>query len=186
LLPASTLVGCATTSNPAPDTNGVTVHSNETTVSKGSGERGMTVVTNDVNGGSQIHVSGTPMAAMSALAQIYSDLKIPIGTMATSTGQIGNSNYTVPSHEIGGNALSRYLNCGLDPTSTPRADAGVVTISVMSTAVAIGDTASVVTTTVSGSARPINDSSNRVTCQTTGGLERRINTRLAVAMAKSP
>ena len=123
---------------------------------------------------------------MSALAQIYGDLKIPIGTMVTATGQIGNANLPVPSHRIGGKWLSDYINCGQEQAGVNRADAADITISVMSKAVALGDTASDVTTNVAGWARPIGQSTNIVPCQTTGALEHVINVRLALAMAKAP
>jgi hypothetical protein len=176
LVPLAGATGCATTSNPTPEANGVTSRSVEV--------NGTVVETNDIATGQVIHVRGTPVAAMSALAQIYSDLKIPIGTMVTTTGQIGNNNYNVPSHRLGTKWLSDYLNCGQEQASGARADAADVTISVMSKAVAVGDTASDVTTNVAGWARSIGSSTNIVPCQTTGALEHDINLRLALAMAK--
>lgn len=170
---------CATTGSSTPDDNSNAVTSRSIEVN------GTISETNDIGSGQKIQVRGTPIAAVSALAEIYNDLKIPIGTMAATSGQIGNSSLRVPSHRIGGKWLSDYLNCGMEQMTVNRADASDVSISIMSTAVAVGDSASNVTTTLSGFASSVGSSSNTVPCQSTGALEHQINVRLAVALAKS-
>jgi hypothetical protein len=120
---------------------------------------------------------------MSGLTQVYAALDIPIGTMTTTSGQVGNVNLRVPSHSVGGRPLSAYLSCGLGSSlSGNLADQGQVTISVLSTVVADGDSASVVTTEVAGRARSVGQSTDQIQCQSNGGLERRINVALVLAM----
>ena len=174
-LPTLVALGCASTSTPTPDPGDVT--------SRSMAVNGVVVETTDVASGQQITVRGTPRTAMTALAQIYSDMKIPLGTMTVATGQIGNINLPVPNHRLNGKPLSTYLNCGQESMSGSRADMSDVTISVLSRAVADGDTASVVTTDVKGWARPVGTNSNIVPCETTGALEHDINIKLAVILA---
>jgi hypothetical protein len=175
LSPALVAIGCASTSTSSPDVNGVTSRTIEV--------NGHTVETNYQATGQEIQARGTPLAVMSALTTIYTDMQIPISTMQTSTGQLGNLNLRVPSHKLVGKPLSSYLNCGQEQMSGSRADLGDVTISVMSRAVAINDTTVNVTTNLEGWARPIGESSNVVPCQSTGTLEHLINVRVALAMA---
>jgi hypothetical protein len=176
-VPILAVFGCASTSTPSPDPGDVT--------SRSMVVNGVVTETKDVASGQQITVRGTPRTAMTALAQIYSDMNIPLGTMTVATGQIGNINLPVPNHRLNGKPLSTYLNCGQESMSGSRADLGDVTISVLSRAVADGDTASVVTTDVKGWARPVGTSSNIVPCETTGALEHDINVKLAVILASS-
>ena len=134
LCPVLAAIACASTtgSTPTPDVNGVTSRTMEI--------NGRTVETNYQATGQEIRVRGTPLAVMSALAQIYTDMKIPVATMQTSTGQLGNMNLRVPSHNLVGKSLSTYLNCGQEQMSASRADLGDVTISVLSKATAASDT----------------------------------------------
>jgi hypothetical protein len=171
------ILGCASSGTPTPTPDPGTVTSRSMAIN------GVVVETNDVASGQQIVVRGTPGAAMTALAQIYADMKIPIATMSPATGQIGNLSLPVPNHRLNGKSLSTYVNCGQEAMSGSRADLGDVTVSIISRAVASGDTASVVTTDVKGWARPVGTSSNIVPCETTGALEHDINVKLAVARA---
>ena len=180
LLPACVAIGCATTSNQTPDVTDVSWHSMEVR----SGGHDDVVQSNDVATGVQVRVRGTPAGTMAALNQIYADLKIPIGTMSTEKSQIGNASYRVATHHIAGKWLSDYVDCGRDQTGGSRADGADVTISVLSAAVAVGDSTDV-RTFVSGWARPLNESTNSVPCQTTGALEQTINDRLKAVMAKN-
>lgn len=175
--PALVAVGCASTSTPSPsqDVNGVTSRTMEI--------YGRTVETNYMATGQEIKVRGTPLSVMSALTQIYTDMKIPIATMQTSTGQLGNLNLRIPSHKLVGKPLSEYLNCGQEQMSGSRADLGNVTVSVMSRVIATTDSTATVTTNLEGWARPVGESSNVVPCQSTGTLEHLINVRTALAMA---
>ncbi len=169
--------GCGTVGTQSPEENGVTSRSIEI--------NGGVVETNDMATGQKVQVRGTPIAAMSALAAIYNDLKIPIGTMVPSAGEIGNANLRVPSHRVNGRALSDYLNCGTEQAGVSRADMADVSISIMSKAIAVGDSASDVTTALTGRANSVGSSTNQVPCQSTGDLEHLINVRLAAAMGKS-
>ena len=177
LAPIMAATGCASTQSPAP-------------AAADPGPRmvlvtplGRSISTTDLDPGQKVRVQATPLAVMSGLTQVYADLKIPIGTMTTSSGQVGNINLRVPSHSIGGTPLSAYLSCGQGSSlSGNLADLGEVTISVLSTVVAVGDSASLVTTEVAGRARSVGQSTDQLQCQSNGGLERRINVSLALIM----
>ncbi len=140
------------------------------------------IETTDVSGADFVPVKGSPVDAITALAQIYGQLKIPIGTMNTGAGQIGTQNLHVPSHRLGTRMLSEYLNCGQESMMGSRADLDDVTITVMTTVKQDRDSTTVVGTEVSGWARPTGTSSNGVDCQSTGELERAIATKLQTAL----
>lgn len=174
------LAGCASTGNttPAPgdppvdrvvavDQNGHSVH------------------TTDSYTGTEAQVHAPQGSAIAALSQIYPDLGIPIGTLVSSAGQIGNTSYRVPGHRLKTMQLSRLLECGQESVTGARADIDEVTIDVLSTVKPAGDTASVVTTFVSATARPLGTSSDPVVCSSNGALERMINDRLAKALGSS-
>jgi hypothetical protein len=141
--------------------------------------------TSDLDPSQGIRVTNTPANTLSALGKVYADLGIPLGTLAPDSGLIGNINLRVPSHSISGKPLSAYLNCGRGLVTGDLADQGEVTISVLSKVVANGDSASFVTTEVSGRARSVGVSSDQVACQSNGGLERRINVGLQLAIASA-
>jgi hypothetical protein len=136
------------------------------------------IETTDVSSADFVPVKGSPADAMTALTQIYGQLKIPIGIMNTGAGQIGTQNLRVPSHRIGTRMLSDYLNCGQESMTGSRADLDDVTITTMTTVRQDRDSTTVVGTQVSGWARPTGTSSNGVDCQSTGELERTIATKL--------
>lgn len=140
--------------------------------------QGVLVETTDVNGGDVVRLKGTPSDAMTALAQVYADLQIPIGTMIPEAGQIGNQNLRIHTHRLNGKLLSEYLNCGQESMVGPRADIDEVTLNVMSTVGTGKDGNTFVDTMVGGRARPSGTSSSAVDCQSTGLLEHTIAQRL--------
>lgn len=147
--------------------------------------QGQTMYTSDLDPSQGIRVSATPGTTLAALGKVYADLGIPLGTVVTESAQmlIGNTSLRVPSHTIGGKPLSAYLNCGRGPVTGDLVDQGEVTIWVVSKVVPNGDSASLVSTEVTGRARSVGVSSDQVVCQSNGGLERRINVGLQLAMA---
>jgi hypothetical protein len=168
-------MACATTTTNTPEVSGASLHS--------MAINGNVVETERAANAAQITVTGRPVAAMSVLMRIYGDLKIPIGTMNPSTGLIGNSSLAVPSHKLAGKSLSDFLDCGSESSLGLRTDLDDVIVSILSTAVASGDSATLVTTELQGWARPTGNSSNAVPCQSNGTLEHQINIKVASALA---
>jgi hypothetical protein len=146
-------------------------------------ERGNIYRTQDASTAHTIRVSAPRSAAMAALSQVYTDIGIPIATIDADGGQIGNRHFRATGHQVAGKRLSSILECGLDPQSGARADIYEVTISVLSTLGADGDSATAVTTVVSGEARPHGVSADPVYCSTTGSLENAIGSRLKARLA---
>jgi hypothetical protein len=136
------------------------------------------VETTDITSGEQVRVKGSVSDAMSALAQFYGDMQIPIGTMVSEAGQIGNQHLRLMTHRLHGRPLSYYLDCGQESMMGSRSDLDEVTMSLMSTARMGKDSVTAVTTLVGGFARPSGTSSNPVDCQSTGQLEKMIAAQL--------
>jgi hypothetical protein len=173
------LVACASGGVPTPDEHSptdriVAVDAN-----------GSAIHTNDYYSGTDARIHASPASVMAVLSEIYPDLGIPIGTMVTATGQIGNTNYRVPGHALKKMPLSRILQCGQESQTGSRADADAITLEAISTIKPAGDSGSVVSTYVSAIARPFGTSSDPVTCQSSGVLEGIINERLAKALGGS-
>ena len=147
-------------------------------------QAGQVIETTDPTVARQVRVLAPKDTVMAVLLQVYSDLNIPVGTLQAGEGRIGNLNLHVPSHTIGGKPLSAYLNCGQSPTAGSRADQAAVTISLLSTVVAAGDSASTVITDLTGQARNYGESTDAVHCQSTGVLEHRINIRVVTKIAE--
>jgi hypothetical protein len=175
ILPTIIATGCATTANPTPEVSGVTPHSISI--------NGTVEETESDANAAQIRVLGSPLTTMSVLMQVYKELNIPIGTMNTTAGLVGNSSLAVPSHKLAGKSISSYLYCGQESMLGLRTDLDDVIVSILSTAVKAGDSATVVTTELKGWARPTGNSSNAVPCESNGTLEHQINIRVASALA---
>ena len=174
------LAGCASTGNSTPAPGDPPV---DRVVAVD--QNGRSIHTTDTYTGTEAQLHASRASVIAALSQIYPDLGIPVGTLVSATGQIGNTNYRVPGHRLKTMQLSRLLECGQESVTGARADIDEVTINVLSTVKPAGDTASVVTTFVGASARPLGTSSDPVVCSSSGALERMINDRLVKALGGS-
>jgi hypothetical protein len=173
------LTACASTSTPTPDEH------NPTERIVGTDQSGRMIHTTDYYSGTEARINAPPSSVMAVLSQVYPDLGIPIATMVTTTGQVGNTNYRVPGHRLKTMPLSRILDCGQESVSGTRADVDEITLNVMSTIKPVGDSGSVVSTYVSALARPFGTSSDPVTCASSGALENIINDRVVKALGGS-
>jgi hypothetical protein len=169
-------LGCASSSNKPPDVYSATPRVVVTS------QTGQITETTDMATSRQIKVLASPDAVFTALAQVYSELNIPIGTLQTSSRRIGNTNFRVINHSVAGRPLSAFLDCGQSAMYGNRADQSTVTISILSTVVAIGDSTSQVTTELEGQARPLGESTEAIHCQSKGILEGRINVRVVTLL----
>lgn len=167
-------LACASTSQQGPSTTIVTRELS------GPGRR--PVETTDVVGADEVAVKGSPLEALTALSQIYSNLQIPIATLMQDAGQIGNQNFRPATHRMHGHLLSFYVNCGQESMVGPRADLDDVTFSIVSTAHMGADSVTVVGTLVQAYAKPSGTSSQAVDCQSTGELEKAIAEQLKSAL----
>jgi hypothetical protein len=173
------LAGCASSGTPSPDE-----HSPTDRIVSTNGN-GQVTRTTDSYSGTEAQVHAPPSSVMTALSQVYPDLGIPVGTMVSATGQIGNTNYRVPGHRLKTMQLSRILECGQESVSGSRADVDDITISVLSTIKPVGDSGSVVSTFLTATARTLGTSSDPIHCATNGALERMINDRVVKALGGS-
>ncbi|MFI5250254.1 MAG: hypothetical protein ACHQTF_09790 [Gemmatimonadales bacterium] len=177
-LPA-VLAACASSGAPSPDDHPPTDRIVATD------PNGRVIHTTDYYNGTEATFHAPPSSVMATLSQVYPDLGIPVGTMVSTTGQVGNTNYRVPGHRLKAVQLSRILECGTESMSGSLADIDEVTISVLSTIKPVGDSGSVVSTFLTGTARPLGTSSDAVQCATNGVLERMINDRVVKALGGS-
>lgn len=144
---------------------------------------GHTLRTQDTPSDATVRVRRSASLTLSALSQVYADIGVPIGTMQSAQGVIGNARYRVPSRGLSGIRLSSVLDCGVDPHAGPRTDSYEVMLSVLSTVAPDGDSASYVTTVIEGQARPRGASNDAIHCSTTGSLENVIADRLKARLA---
>jgi hypothetical protein len=173
------LAGCASTGTPAPDDHSPTDRIIATD------QNGRVIRTTDYYTGTDARISAPPASVMATLSQVYPDLGIPVGTMVSTNGQIGNRNYRVPGHQLKNVQLSRIIECGQESISGSRADVDEITLNVISTIKPVGDSGSVVSTFLTATARVLGTSSDPVQCVTNGTLERMINARVVKALGGS-
>jgi hypothetical protein len=190
------LDGCASTGTPSPDDNQPTDRiaaigpsGSDSKGSPGGGSVGndmdLVIHASDSYTGINARITASPSSVMETLENVYPDLGIPLGTLMTSTGQIGNRSYRVPGHRLKTIQLSRILDCGAGSLVGIPADVEQVTINVVSTIKAATDSGSVVNTYLSATARGYTSSNDAVHCSSNGMLERMINERLIKELARS-
>lgn len=125
-------------------------------------------------GGTSVHAVRAPVDAVwAALPSVYEELQIPVGTLEQDARRVGNREFNV-SRRLGGEALARYVDCGLGAGATPLANTSRLTLSIVTTLYPTGDSTQV-RTEITGSGRPFDATGgDRVRCTTTGQLEARI------------
>lgn len=107
-----------------------------------------------------------------ALPEVYSELEIPIGVSDPVAREYGNSSYR--TRRVGGERLSRFLECGHGMTAQPYADQYDVSIMVVTKVRPADDSATTVLTTVDAYAKARATSGNAIHCGSKGTLELRI------------
>lgn len=109
----------------------------------------------------------------SKLSEIYGALELPISSLVPARKEIGAESFRV-QRTLGGQRLSRYLNCG-SSMGEQNADSYRVLMAVASSVTENRDGQAVLTTVISAEASPSAATSHRgVVCNSTGELERRI------------
>jgi hypothetical protein len=179
LIASATLVACASSGNRPPPDDPSHEHIIATDVD------GRVYRSTHARSDYEVFVHGAPSVALAVLAQVYGDLGVPVSTLSSSRGQIGNTHFRVANHRLDGKRLSLIVDCGIQLGIGARADVFEVSMSVVSIVTAEGDSSVVVTTTVAGRARSAGVSSDWVECPTTGYLEKVIDSRLRKGLAGS-
>jgi hypothetical protein len=131
--------------------------------------------------GEMVRLTNQPYADVSTITEpvdvlwprlkvAYELLNIPVDIDDANRHRLGNSNYR--PRRIGGDRLSRYLNCGQGATARQNADTHAVTLSVITTLTA-GDTPDEtrVETLVQATAKDRATSTRPVQCASKGQLE---------------
>ncbi len=110
---------------------------------------------------------------LAALIQVYQELEIPVAGTDPATGEIGNPSFE--PRRIGGQLLSRFLNCGSSGvTGRPNADSYRVTMYLVSRVESTEDGRTRLSTEVDARAQARGVSGYPVQCQSRGTLETRI------------
>jgi hypothetical protein len=123
--------------------------------------------------GAPREVAGPPARAYAALVLAYQALRIPISMRDTARRYIGNLHY-VKMRELGGTALSRYIECGRDMTGA-RADKYRVHLAIVSRLDSVGPEQSrLKSSVVAGAEDVMGNSMYPIPCGSTGTLEARI------------
>ena len=106
------------------------------------------------------------------VSRAYAALKLPVTTIDTARHLIGAQSAAV-RNRLAGARLSQWLSCGYTPIGTPRADAYVVYLTMLTEVRPAGAT-SAARTIVTATAEPEDGTTSGVQCSSTGALERRL------------
>lgn len=176
---ASALLACGSSGSPPPSGD----LSRERIIA--TDEDGRVYRSTDISTSHEFFVRSGAPTALAVLSRVYADLGIPVSTLSSARGQIGSLHFRVVNHSLGGRRLSLLIDCGSQVGTSARADVYEISMSVVSTVTAEGDSAAVITTMVAGQGRPSSVSGDWVQCPTTGYLEKAIDRRLVKGLAGS-
>jgi hypothetical protein len=126
-------------------------------------------------------ILATPAEVWRALPAAYESLGIPISTMDSATGTIGNAGFNV-RRRLGSVPLVRYIDCG-STQGGPSAETYDVRL-VVTTVMQSAEAATTLATTVEGMGKPVAFSGEYVRCGSSGALEARIADAVKAKLAK--
>ena len=108
-----------------------------------------------------------------ALQAVYGELKVPEGTLESSSRTIGNQQFRV-RRKFAGESMMKWMDCG-SGSGGPNAETYDIQLSLTSYVTVISPTQSTLTTRVSGQGSdPAFGRGNSVVCNTQGELEKKI------------
>jgi hypothetical protein len=140
-------------------------------VSTGAGSIGVTELHTEP--GRSVHTLPLPPDSVwRALPRVYEILGIAEPGAAPDLRVFGAQN--VRPRRIEGKRLSQYIDCGMGPTATPKADEYEVTLTLLSRLEPGPDSSTTLETTLEASSRPRAAAGARVSCQSNGMLEKRV------------
>jgi hypothetical protein len=129
-------------------------------------------------------IPGTREEVVRHLVGAYEELGVTVTAVDPQLGRVAAANFTSPSR-LGGQLLPKYVNCGADQFGRPRA--GTYELLLNTTSMVEPGAAGYmrVRTAMTATARQRGVSGDPITCETTGELEKRLNT-MTVTRAASP
>lgn len=131
----------------------------------------------------EAHVVKAPLDVVwKALPAVYGELELPVNLYVDKDHQIGSKAARVRGH-IGRTRIAQYVSCGTDLTGEDKANTYEVTLDVMSAVGPLDGNQTNVLTRVTASGRPMSTSGDNVRCTSTGAIEKRIATALALRVA---
>ncbi len=107
------------------------------------------------------------------LPSIYEELEIPLGFFEQDRMALGNRGFNPKT--IGGDRMSKYLDCGASTTGRPFADAYQVEMFLVTRVDGVGEDKTRIRTEVYATALARDTGTNRIQCPTKGTLERLIS-----------
>lgn len=122
-------------------------------------------------------IAGNRDAIYTALTQVFAELKIPVQASNPKAGMLNNLNADI-ARRLGGEALSRYLDCGRG-FSGPNADYYRITLAVSAwVEPATGDPKQLMVAIAASGRDPSGTRSYYSQCTSRGALEKRIAERV--------
>ena len=120
-----------------------------------------------------VNVAAPATDVWTALQAVYAELKVPEGTLETSSRTIGNQQFRV-RRKFAGESMMKWVDCG-SGSGGPNAETYDIQLSVVSYVAVVGAKESTLTTRVSGQGSdPAFGRGNSTVCNTQGELEKRI------------
>lgn len=116
--------------------------------------------------------------AFGQLQGVYEGLGLKINTVLSDSRTLGVRSARAP-RRVGGQPLSRMIECGNDAAGMANADAYAVTFTTLSRVTVVGPGSSMLVTQVAASAKPMSTSGSEVRCSSNGRLEQMINDAVA-------
>jgi len=126
-----------------------------------------------------------PDVAWSKIAAVYAELGLAANTYVDATKQIAARGMRARGR-LGKLRMSSLVSCGSDVTGDDKANSYEITLDVSSTIQPAPGGKSYVVSMVTGQGRPMTTNGEAVHCASTGSLEKRIATSLAVKSASTP
>lgn len=124
-----------------------------------------------------LDVSADAQEAWTALLMVYEELKIPAREVDVTAKTVRNLRFVV-SRRLGGERLSRFLDCGRSATG-PNANSHRLELEIASRVVSVGPGQSRIDTELTGTGMNMEGTSNtRVLCTSSHQLEYRIAARV--------
>ena len=145
----------------------------QTTSVSGGAFGTMNIQSNASASGATGWVAVKPDSAFKLLQAAYGDAAIPLTTIMTSEGNLGNSAFKV-RRKLGAQPMQKYLDCGVKE-GIPNAETYQITLSVLSWVAADAKGGTTITTRIQGVGNdPTHGGGTSTMCLSTGELETRL------------
>jgi hypothetical protein len=139
--------------------------------------------TNDNMSAVEQLVPGTQEQVLQHLVGAYEEIGVSVNSMEPKVGRIASQSFLTPSR-LGGQPITKYVDCGADQFGRPRAGTYAVTITTTSTVAPATTGYMRVQTLMTANARQRGVSGDAINCVSTSELEKRVNTLVAARSAR--